>query len=100
MSTDALSRAAACQDNTDRLHNDNQIQKEPIIFHVIKVVCQLISSVFERGSVGIVCLSPTGNTRLDAMTLTVKRDRAAELIDKQRSLRPRADKAHIPVQNV
>src|SRR5262249_37924075 len=56
--------------------------------------------VLERSAIRVTDLRPSGQPRLDQVTLGVVRDSLSKLFDKDRALRPRPNQTHLTVNDV
>src|SRR6266496_1662485 len=72
-------------------HRDEQVEEEARVLHVVQVVGELMTRIFDRGAVVKVDLRPAGNPRLYPMTVAVEGDVRRELFDKEGALGPRAN---------
>src|ERR1044071_2186897 len=75
--------------------NDKQIQGEAHMLCIVEVVLKLFLSLFQRSSVLVFHLRPTGKPGADDMTQMVVRDRLHQPLHEFRALWARTDKAHI-----
>src|SRR5579883_1308849 len=66
-SSAGLSRALLKEDDAQRGEQNAQIEKQAVVFYVVKVIAELFAGVLERGAVGGVDLRPAGKTGFDAM---------------------------------
>src|SRR5258708_11495529 len=85
----------AKQDNLCSLKENNQVQEQGVILHVVKIELQLLHRVVHRRSVGIANLRPTRDTRLHGVPACVETYLPAEFVHERRTFRTRADKAHV-----
>src|SRR5258708_14078788 len=95
-----LSSSTAEQNRFDRLKHNDRIECQALVLDVVKLVLQLLPRVFDRRAVRILDLRPAGQARRDQMPLFVIRNFLSQLGHKMRTLRTRADKAHVAAQDV
>src|SRR6516162_4177335 len=100
MSITPLPSAFLEQDHTDGGEQDQQVQKQVAVFHVIKVVGKLLAGVLDRGAIRVIHLRPAGDPGLHAGAVTVERDDLGELIDEMGAFRPRTNKPHFTLQHI
>src|SRR6185437_6808660 len=96
----ALPRPFLKQDDTDGRYQDQKIEEEAAVLHVIEIIRQLLPRVLDRCPIGEVYLCPTGDPGLDVGAVTIKRDIARQFFDEVRPLRARTDEAHLTAQHV
>src|SRR5207237_2287674 len=87
----------------DRLYSfeqDRRVKRQTLVLDVVKVVLQLLLCVFDRGAVWILDLRPAGQPRRDQVPLFVVVNFPGQLRHKMWPLWSRADKVHVPTQNV
>src|SRR5262249_57898794 len=65
-----------------------------------EVVPQLLHRVLDARAVAVLDLRPAGDARPDGVTLHVEGDLARELLDEERTFGPRADEAHVALEDV
>ena len=70
-----------------------------MVLYVVEVKLVLPPSVFDRRSVAVAYLRPPGHARLDAVPDIVERNLCLKLPNKIRTLRSRADQAHLAAQD-
>src|SRR5258708_24159872 len=85
----------AKQNNLCSLKENNQIQEQGVVLHVVKIELQLLHRVVHRRPVGITNLRPTRDARCEGGPAWVDRHFPAEVVHERRTLWPRADEAHV-----
>ena len=92
---------AAAEDNADSVEKDEQVEEDAHVLHVIEVVLELAAGILDRGTVGVIDLSPAGDARLHHEALLVIRDGGAERSSMiSGALGPGADKRHLAHEDV
>src|SRR5687768_13272928 len=67
---------------------------------VIEVVLHFFECIFNARAVGITDLGPSGDARLDYVTLSVEGDLVRQLLHEGGPLRSRSDETHVPAQDI
>src|SRR5437899_64959 len=91
------SAAFAQHNNFNGIDQNDDIEKQTMVFYIVKVVLQLLDCVLHRSAVLITDLSPAGYSWLNAMPDVVKGDLGTELIYEIGPFRTRPDKTHVSV---
>src|SRR5690625_4416434 len=95
-----LSGAPAGDQNADCLDGDEHIQPKGKVFDVVEIVLDLDPGFIRAGRIALGDLGPAGNTGPNNMPINIKRNFLVELLYKKTLLRPGADPAHIPFQDI
>src|SRR5690348_6459624 len=90
------STTLAQYDHFNGIDQNDDIEKQAMVFYIIEIVLQLLDCILHRSTILITYLRPTGYPRLDAMSDVIKRNLGAELIYKIGPFRTGPDKTHIP----
>src|ERR1700749_4703061 len=81
----ASTRAFGPQHDTDRLEQDQQVEKGRIILGVIEVGFECLAAVLDRRAIGIIDLRPAGDARLHHVALGIIRQLLLEVLDELRA---------------
>src|SRR5580704_16424044 len=97
-----MSFSSAGPENNDLegIDQDENIEKQAIVFDIVQIILQFLNRIFDGGSVLIAYLRPTGYPRLDAMPDVIKRNLLTELLDEKRPFRTRPDETHLAFENI
>src|SRR5271166_1297740 len=96
----ASTRAVAEQHDADRRQQDDQVEPDRAVLHVIQVVGQLLAGILDRGAIGVIDLRPSGEAGFHVGALAVERNRPDQLLDEVRTFRPRSDQAHVAADDI
>ncbi len=90
----------AGQDGADGADGDEGVHDEGQALHVVEVVGELYRRLVGAGGVALGDLGPAGDAGPDDVAQAEVGDRFLELLDELDLLRPRADEAHVPFEDV
>ena len=79
---------------------DEEVEEEAHVLHVVEIVLQLPARVLHGRPVGVIDLRPSGNAGLHHVALLVVGNRAGQFRDDLGPLGARADERHITHQDV
>ena len=87
-------------DDSRGLQQNQEIQGQAVVLDVVEVVVELLLRVLEGGAVRKIDLRPAGYAWFYDMTAVVIGDLRRKLADELGPLRPRADEAHLALEDV
>src|SRR6476659_3467410 len=82
------------------LEEDQQVEKQRTVLDVIKIELQFLDRILESRPVLVSDLSPSRDAGLHAVPYRIVGNLACQSLDKERTLRSRADQAHFPLEDV
>src|SRR4030065_550724 len=85
---------------TMRSEEDPQVQDQAAVLDVVQVVFELLRRSFDGSALAVVDLGPAGDARLDHEPCAIEGDPFFQLGDPLRTLRTRADDAHLAEDDV
>src|SRR5687768_11123602 len=91
------SPALTQHNNFNGIYQNNDIQEQAMVLHVVQIVLKLFDGVIHGRAIPVADLCPPRDSRLDAVPYIVIGDFHAELVYKVWPFRTRTDKTHIPV---
>src|SRR5205823_2358689 len=83
-----------------RLHDDDEIERNRKILDVVEIVLELFNRVFDACPIRVADLRPAGHARLDYVTLAVERDALRQLAHELGAFRSRSDETHFPDEHI
>lgn len=95
-STPELPRSPSQHNGMYRLKEYVDIQKQAVMFYVVKVVFKLLHGVLLAGAVRVANLGPSGNSGFDLVSQSVIRYVGQVLLYEFGPLRTGSNEAHIP----
>eukprot|EP01041_Mallomonas_annulata_P019862 gene19862-39402_t len=75
--------ALSQQHHLHRVDQDQQVEEEAVVLHVVQVVLQLLDGIINGRAILVADLGPAGHARLDAVPHRVERDVLRELLDEE-----------------
>src|SRR5689334_9912742 len=90
--SDNLESLPASQEHDlDRLEHDPHIKQQRSVFDVVEIILKLLYCIFDRRAVAVIDLRPTGQARLNQVTLVVERNLLGQLLDEEGAFGARPD---------
>ena len=93
-------RAFAPNDGMNGLQQDDDIEKQAIVFDIVQIILQFFARIFFGGTVGKADLRPTGNARFDHVPHCIERDLFGQFRHELRALWTGTDEAHFATQYI